>query len=59
MYADLFLLSEDGIGMKTRNFSLIFLANSPKVFTDGLRGVLDGFFIFFGELVDEGGVESG
>jgi len=45
--------------LKTGNFSVIFLANSLEILTDGLRGILNGICIFFTELMDDGDIECG
>lgn len=47
----------NSVVLKTGNFSVIFLANSFEILTDGLRGILNGFCIFFTELMDDSDIE--
>lgn len=47
----------NSVVLKTCNFSVIFLANSFEILTDGLRGILNGFCIFFTELMDDSDIE--
>jgi hypothetical protein len=49
----------NSVVLKTGNFSVIFLANSLEILTDGLRGILNGICIFFTELMDDGDIECG